>query len=1024
MGPRKRKTVSPVGKRKSSSSPTKAPRKTPTRTANQASPAKTKRKTPTTTPESVAFDLESLVDEYWMNDESETEVSPPIIQWIYDTYLTPQHMHDDDVTTAKEGIHLLLTTDYLTKILWKQWSTGVSSAHHWSICSLLACLSKSTSAETSGQIETIMSTHVSPNEAWIDWLLSQSIASFDKPYQRLYLEILTLCFHYSTHVDCDALSMKMLRLVSLPIWSGLSPFGQQREFHQYPKLARHWNNYVESKAKDAKSSKDEADLVPQLLVTIQASWTTFFESAHDSRSSSLQEEELYIRSSIEFFLELLSQFPTRRFVVALLMDTQFHIAGRVLLLPQYPALRSTFNALDDMLYFPMHAHTGVSITTQETQDQEYTALSLVQQLLFQYASSSGVTNEGSSSTLFYQTLQQFRTSLRSIVESLEMNVLQQLAQDLHLVAPDVESKWTYERKEHHRFLVQVVMYGILGSSSREKLKTPTSTMTETLLFDTNTASSFVVPPVNVQYLNWTDFWTKQRSLFQMEFRARCRRALEHTLDLVQPRYGHGHSSISFYGPPSDLVLSVAQTELVPGSTNVGQSCPTSVVGKMNLNLNECRHEPTKREWDSWTHRHQSLVVMNLSPPLGMGEEEVQAKRSRSFLERYGIISIRLAEVVDWKDGGGSSTSLLEASTPPALMERNQGAQKGTKRQLSVAFDPRQYQEDLDAGTNIKELYHHSKIIMRLPRLSSWNGIAHMIQDYAGEEEAEEIPLAKEFQDLILGIGDPTRSEIMAKFQLVQWDSTSDQSFPPLQARGMFHEWVTACPPQRKMLIVASSSATLEALVSEWISVLPHESTIVNLASAGTFSRFGRVNWILHRRLELLDQVRAVAQNLLQQDATIDYGANIDTALLFHHQYGHMLVEEKEKGISLTAIMAELVQYQAYEILRTIEQRTEYLLLQQSQVVLCTYAQAGLFRREWMDQKFAFQSLLCLESEQMLELETLVPFTISPKTLERVMMLGDQEYPALDTLAEASTRGHLNQSLCHRLRRLGVPVVGS
>eukprot|EP01028_Stygiella_incarcerata_P001588 TRINITY_DN1285_c0_g1_i10.p1 TRINITY_DN1285_c0_g1~~TRINITY_DN1285_c0_g1_i10.p1 ORF type:complete len:1678 (-),score=494.91 TRINITY_DN1285_c0_g1_i10:1974-6923(-) len=182
-----------------------------------------------------------------------------------------------------------------------------------------------------------------------------------------------------------------------------------------------------------------------------------------------------------------------------------------------------------------------------------------------------------------------------------------------------------------------------------------------------------------------------------------------------------------------------------------------------------------------------------------------------------------------------------------------------------------------------------------------------------------------------------------------------------------------------------------------------------------FSRHGRVNYVLSRRLELLGIVQKLGRSF---DSSLgDVGSNCETARTFYVLHVRDLLNDFKEQISsfhsirrgedcdesfirkhfpfpdffesegvewwresvsldcvhyLESIFSELKEYQPFELLRNMSRRADYLMTRSARVVAMTCTHAALKRKDLLKLGFSFDNIVMEESGQMLEIEALIP----------------------------------------------------
>lgn len=243
-----------------------------------------------------------------------------------------------------------------------------------------------------------------------------------------------------------------------------------------------------------------------------------------------------------------------------------------------------------------------------------------------------------------------------------------------------------------------------------------------------------------------------------------------------------------------------------------------------------------------------------------------------------------------------------------------------------------------------------------------------------------------------------------------------------------------------------------------------------LATDLDFSRQGRVNAMLVRRLELLSEVERLARSLQLPE---DVGYTCETAGYFWliHVYSRWeqflaaCAQNKDKpsfvqdrfpfkefffdtprpvftGESferdlraakgcfrhLKTMFQELEECRAFELLKSTADRANYLMTKQAKIVAMTCTHAALKRKDFLQLGFKYDNLLMEESAQILEIETFIPMLLQRQEdgharLKRCILIGDHHQlpPVVKNMA-FQKYSHMDQSLFTRFVRLGIPYI--
>ncbi|GFR52139.1 hypothetical protein Agub_g14654, partial [Astrephomene gubernaculifera] len=290
-----------------------------------------------------------------------------------------------------------------------------------------------------------------------------------------------------------------------------------------------------------------------------------------------------------------------------------------------------------------------------------------------------------------------------------------------------------------------------------------------------------------------------------------------------------------------------------------------------------------------------------------------------------------------------------------------------------------------------------------------------------------------------------------------------------------------CPGQRTLLITHSNQA-LNDLFSKIMERDVPERYLLRLGMGEAeldteqdFSRVGRVNAMLARRLELLAEVEKMARQLGVPEAeSVSYtcetagyfwlihvlarwekfcaaverargggaGAGVVSELFPFKEYfadapqplfaGQDFEQDMEcaRGCfrHLRTLFQELEECRAFEMLKGQADRVNYLSTKQAKIVAMTCTHAALKRREFLQLAFKYDNLLMEEAAQILEIETFIPMLLQKpedgvSRLKRVVLIGDHhQLPPVVKNQAFQKYSHLDQSLFTRFIRLGTPYV--
>lgn len=252
-------------------------------------------------------------------------------------------------------------------------------------------------------------------------------------------------------------------------------------------------------------------------------------------------------------------------------------------------------------------------------------------------------------------------------------------------------------------------------------------------------------------------------------------------------------------------------------------------------------------------------------------------------------------------------------------------------------------------------------------------------------------------------------------------------------------------PNQRTLIVTHSNQALNQLFEKIMCLDIDERHLLRLGhgeesleTEKDFSRYGRVNFVLAKRLELLNEVKNLQESL---NVSGDVSYTCETA---GHFYMYHILARWEEFLSkvkssknketyngiisecfpfkkffenapqplfegktfqadmevaegcfhyIKKIFSQLEEFRAFELLRSGLDRSQYLLVKEAKIIAMTCTHAALKRKELVELGFTYDNILMEESAQILEIETFIPLLLqNPQDgfnrLKRWIMIGD------------------------------------
>ena len=287
-------------------------------------------------------------------------------------------------------------------------------------------------------------------------------------------------------------------------------------------------------------------------------------------------------------------------------------------------------------------------------------------------------------------------------------------------------------------------------------------------------------------------------------------------------------------------------------------------------------------------------------------------------------------------------------------------------------------------------------------------------------------------------------------------------------------------PEQRTLIVTHSNQALNQLFEKIMALDIDERHLLRLGhgeeeleTEKDFSRYGRVNYVLARRIELLEEVKRLQKSLgVPGDAsytcetagyfflyqvmsrweeyiskvknkgnTLPNVTEVSTFFPFHEYFanapqpifkGRSYEEDMEIAEGcfrhIKKIFTQLEEFRASELLRSGLDRSKYLLVKEAKIIAMTCTHAALKRHDLVKLGFKYDNILMEEAAQILEIETFIPLLLqNPQDgfsrLKRWIMIGDHHQlpPVIKNMA-FQKYSNMEQSLFTRFVRVGVPTV--
>ncbi len=132
---------------------------------------------------------------------------------------------------------------------------------------------------------------------------------------------------------------------------------------------------------------------------------------------------------------------------------------------------------------------------------------------------------------------------------------------------------------------------------------------------------------------------------------------------------------------------------------------------------------------------------------------------------------------------------------------------------------------------------------------------------------------------------------------------------------------------------------------------------------------------------------------------------------------------------LRRIFKQLEEFRAFELIRNGADRAEYLLVKEAKIIAMTCTHAALKRKDLVKFSFQYDNILMEEAAQILEIETFIPLLLQNpdhngnNRLKRWIMIGDHhQLPPVIKNMTFQKYSNMEQSLFTRFVKLGIPTL--
>eukprot|EP01063_Lacrimia_lanifica_P019949 TRINITY_DN27345_c0_g1_i1.p1 TRINITY_DN27345_c0_g1~~TRINITY_DN27345_c0_g1_i1.p1 ORF type:complete len:1450 (+),score=554.59 TRINITY_DN27345_c0_g1_i1:66-4415(+) len=798
---------------------------------------------------------------------------------------------------------------------------------------------------------------------------------------------------------------------------------------------------------------------------------------------------------LELFIDLLSQLPSRRFLHCFLDDASLLVHCRhakvkagMDVAPKECALYTSLVAqFAEVLHFPVNNRTAEPLSTNDCETQNAARGTVFQRVCYKFFPEKLADGFMCSTAALAD-----RPSLGKLLAKLDDSEVLELGERLGALDKAVAERADMPRDialdilvEHHTRahdfsnLVNVPLYPDEQTVYDESMVPGDVYTGETPL---------ALPKLGLQFLTIQDYLLRNFKLMQLESTYEIREDIADCLRRLAPRVVYPQErhddpdaelappSIEFRGRSRKGLPLISLQILKVAAPPIGFTRPAEVRGELHLSLAGMYQQHVRDEWDS-VRQHDILILVGLTPNPNPKPGPTE--------KPYIVTRIRGCEVIDIHDDDGN-----------AFTGRGEGVTLiGNARHIRVRFDPVQYQKDANSPEGA-ELYENSFnfVMRRNPEENNFKAVLDTIRELLYFPTV----VPEWLQDVFLGYGEPDsahylkiesnddsqeedeedevvvrsqRAKVPEDARLYDKDVPKEHSidFSPVQSRSimtgihpglslvvgppgtgktdvavqiicnLYHKF-----PTQTTLVITHSNAALNDIFAKVVQKDVDERYFLRLGSgekelglAEDFSKWGRVNHMLERRIELLARVEKLCKALHLNEG---FAHTCETSGQFftHHvqpRWDRFMAEVKqiqggaealgengdapmgdnekctpawvvdsfpfgayfddtrtpfwEKAESfesavviarngwrhLAQLFADVQECRSFELLRNMGDRGNYLLIKQARVIAMTCTHAALKRKDFLRLNFKYDNLVMEESAQVLEIETFIPMTL-------------------------------------------------
>jgi len=540
--------------------------------------------------------------------------------------------------------------------------------------------------------------------------------------------------------------VQVMKFFGIAMWIELPEERRLIQLQSRPELMKKWKHLLK---KDGKLKKDnpkdsifdriEARFFPWLLEESLSCFDVCFTTENfDSSQDMLR----FVEATLDLCVDVLSQLPTRRFAATFVKRSNFLLKiehSGSFQKDDAKSVRSSVRKIWAVLDSSIDNLTGEVLTPEDAMTMHYQYAEQLERLLFKYWDSLRDVSFLSAREL--SSPERMKKYLSRLSEK-EID---------DLVCSQLKLATSEDSRKYGRHFLEAIFRRELQlkSTSKDFIEELPIYPTEKLITDPAIVPEdraevldaiHGLPKINLQFLSLPDYFERNFKLYLAEVAYDVRRDLVNVVRRLSPFTDDtGRTSFSGWSKMAADIEDFHMIEVRPPS--VGWNFPSYITGEFSINTSGMQSR-VKDEWDQ-LREHDLLLLVSFNDNIG------NEKRPQSDLDylKQTIKSVRGCEIRQLCDEEGNKMNSYNDDGEWV------GEGKGTKRTITIEFDPIQYHQD-DKGSQGSLYKSFSIAIRRNSKENNFKSVLKSIRDALMSETTTGSILPRWLTDTFLGYGDP------------------------------------------------------------------------------------------------------------------------------------------------------------------------------------------------------------------------------------------------------------------------------